>query len=84
MKSKKKKKKKKRKKLQERTWAHFILMKSGEEGEGVLKQIKSLQVEQKEKERKKKKGKCTYRCEQTLPCQAQVILTATRCWNPLF
>ena len=47
-------KKEKKKKLLERSWAHFILMKPGEEGVGVveLKQIKSLQVEQKEKERK--------------------------------
>ena len=36
-----------------------------------------MQVEQKETERKKKKGKCAYMCEQTLPRQAQVILTAT-------
>ena len=35
MKSKKKKKKKKKKRL-ERTWAHFILMKPGEEGVGVV------------------------------------------------
>ena len=51
-------------------------MKPGEEGVGVVEQnqMKSLQVEQKEK---KKKGKCAYMCEQTLPRQDKVILTAT-------
>ena len=90
-KQKKKERKKERKKLLERTWAHFILMKPGEEGVGVVEcksLINSLQVEQKEKERKKKKEKCTHRFEQTLSRQAQEILTATcmynaRCWNPL-
>ena len=55
-------------------------MKVGEEGVVVeKKQIKRLQVEQQEKERKKRKRKekCTYMCEQTLPRQAQIVLTAT-------
>ena len=33
---KQKKKKKKKKQLVERSWAHFILMKPGEEGVGVV------------------------------------------------
>ena len=47
-----KKKERKEKETTRKIWAHFILMKQLKDGVGVLeqKQIKSLQVEQKEKE----------------------------------
>ena len=63
-KKKKERKKEKKEKLPERSWAHFILMKPWEEGVGVVewKQIKSLQVEQKEKESEEKEMKNTPSC----------------------
>ena len=55
-------------------------MKPAEEGVGGgVKADKKFasRAKRKRKKEKKKKGKCAYMCEQILPRQAQVILSAT-------